>query len=105
MNKPKKPWIKNQIYQNIVDYKSLEQKILKTYRLDKKDLCLKSRKPNIVEARSLLCFWAVRKLGMTCTEVAKKLNLTQPAVSYATSRGEGIAKTQILDFEDNKWFE
>ncbi len=39
-----------------VEYKSLEQKILKTYRLDKKDLCLKSRKLKIVEARSYSAF-------------------------------------------------
>ena len=43
-------------------------------------------------ARSLLCYWAVCELGHTATELAERLGLTQPAVSYAVSRGEQIAK-------------
>ena len=43
-------------------------------------------------ARSLLCYWAVRELGLAATELAKRLKMTQPAVSYAVSRGEQIAK-------------
>lgn len=39
-----------------------------------------------------MCYWAVRKLGLTDTELAKRLGVTQPAVSYAVSRGEQIAK-------------
>jgi len=45
-----------------------------------------------VAAISLMCYWAVRKLGLTDTELAKRLGVTQPAVSYAVSRGEQIAK-------------
>ena len=35
---------------------------------------------------------AVRELGLTATELAKRLGMTQPAVSYAVIRGEQIAK-------------
>ena len=42
--------------------------------------------------RSLLCYWAVRELGLTATGLAKRLGMTQPAVSYAVCRGEQIAK-------------
>ena len=42
-----------------------------------------------VAAISLMCYWAVRKLGLTNTEFAKRLGA---AVSYAVSRGEQIAK-------------
>ena len=45
-----------------------------------------------VAARSLLCYWAVRELGLTATELAKRLGLTQPAMSYPFIRGEQIAK-------------
>ena len=41
----------------------------------------KSRRPQVVEARSLLCFWANTELGMSMTELAGCLGLTQPAVS------------------------
>lgn len=48
--------------------------------------------PRIVQARSLFCYWAVRQLGLTATSLAKKLHLTQPAVSIAVKRGEKIAQ-------------
>ena len=52
----------------------------------------KNRRPQAVQARSLLCYWAARKLGMSMTEIAGRLGLTQPAVSVAARRGEVIAK-------------
>ena len=45
-----------------------------------------------VAARSLLCYWAVRELGLTTTELAKRLGQTQPAVSYAVIRGKQMAE-------------
>ena len=35
---------------------------------------------------------AVRKPGLTATELAKRFGMTQPAVSYAAIRGEQIVK-------------
>jgi DNA-binding MarR family transcriptional regulator len=52
----------------------------------------KGRRKIQVAARSLLCYWAMRELGLTATGLAKRLGMTQPAVSYAVSRGEQIAK-------------
>ncbi len=45
-----------------------------------------------VKARSLLCYWAVKELGYSMTELGKKLNLTQPAISLSVQRGERIAE-------------
>ena len=52
----------------------------------------KSRRPIVVDARDLLCYWASKELVMSKTELAKHLNLTQPAISIAVRRGEKIAK-------------
>jgi putative transposase len=52
----------------------------------------KSRRPQVVDARSLLCYWASKELGMTMTDLAKRLHLTQPAISIAVRRGEKIAR-------------
>jgi predicted transcriptional regulator len=46
----------------------------------------------VVAARSLLCFWVNTELGMSMTDIAKRLGLTQPAVSIAVRRGEKIAR-------------
>jgi len=50
------------------------------------------KSPQTVNAKSLLCFWANRKLGMTTVEIGKKLNLSQSAVSRSSLRGEEIAR-------------
>ena len=41
-----------------------------------------------VEARSMLCYWATDSLGISQGELAKRLELTQPAVSQAVRRGK-----------------
>ncbi len=47
---------------------------------------------HIVEARSLLCYWAVRELGITMSSLARKLNISVPAVSKSAIRGRRLAK-------------
>jgi hypothetical protein len=46
------------------------------------------KSPQTVKARSLLCFWAYRRLGMRTIEIASKLGISQPAVSRSSKRGE-----------------
>ena len=43
-------------------------------------------------ARSLLCFWAVRELGISMTAVAPRFSLTDVAIGYAVARGQKIAR-------------
>ncbi len=57
--------------------------------------------PLTVKARSLLCYWAVRKLGFSATELSKKLGVSQPSVSISVKRGEKIAKTGQLEFVED----
>ena len=54
--------------------------------------------PITVKARSLGCYWAVRKLGLSATELSKKLGISQPSVSISVKRGEQIAKGMQLEF-------
>ena len=49
-----------------------------------------------VRARSVFCYWAVRKLGYTATDLARRLGLTQPAVSISVQRGEALVKEMSL---------
>ncbi len=52
---------------------------------------LPGKHPITVKARSLFCYWAVRKLGFSATELSKKLGISQPSVSISVRRGEKIA--------------
>jgi len=54
-----------------------------------------------VEARSMLCYWATDRLGISQQELAKRLKLTQPAVSQAVKRGKDLATMkQYALFQD-----
>ena len=55
------------------------------------DLLTPSKIPARVEHRSMLCYLAVRELGLPGTVVADRLGLSQPAVSRAVARGERLA--------------
>lgn len=46
---------------------------------------------NIVKARKLICYWAVRELGFSMTEVANRLGISVPTVSVAVPKGERLA--------------
>jgi putative transposase len=49
------------------------------------------KRPQVVKARSLLCYWASKELGITMTALARRLGISQPAVSIAVRRGETMA--------------
>ena len=56
-----------------------------------KDVLARGKYKQAVKARGLLCYRGARKLGMTTVELAKKLNLAQPAISQSAMRGRKIA--------------
>jgi DNA-binding CsgD family transcriptional regulator len=53
-----------------------------------------------VKARSLLCFWAHRKLGMTTIEIGRRLFISQSAVSRSSMRDQKIAKENRFELID-----
>lgn len=55
------------------------------------DVLAPSRHKNAVKARSVLCYWGTRELGLTTVKLAKRLHLSQPTVSQSALRGREIA--------------
>lgn len=49
-----------------------------------------------VNARSLVCFWAARELGLSLSELARTFKMSVPGIGYAVTRGEKIAKDRNL---------
>ena len=53
---------------------------------------------HIVEARSILCYWAVRDLGVSMTSLAKRLKLSVAAITQSVERGERVMKEKSYHF-------
>jgi DNA-binding transcriptional LysR family regulator len=49
-----------------------------------------------VEGRDLLSYWAVKELGWGVTGLAKRIGISQPAVSYAILRGKRVVREKRL---------
>jgi len=47
----------------------------------------KGRQQRKVKAESLLCFWAVREIGMSLRELAGRLEMSAPGVEFVVERG------------------
>jgi len=60
--------------------------------IDPEQVCAYGKQPLTVKAHSLLCYWSVRKLGYSATELSKRLGVSQPSVSISVRRGEKIVK-------------
>jgi putative transposase len=65
--------------------------------VDPEQVWAAGKHPITVKARSLMCYWAVRQLGFSATELSKKLGVSQPSVSISVKRGEKIAKAMQLE--------
>ena len=65
--------------------------------IDPEQVWAAGKHPITVKARSLMCYWAVRMLGYSATELSKKLGVSQPSVSISVKRGEKIAKAMQLE--------
>jgi len=76
----------------VISYEKVEKRVMEIFGVERDVIYSKGRRRIQVAARSLLCYWALRELGLTATELAKRLGMTQPAVSYAVIREEQMVK-------------
>jgi hypothetical protein len=84
---------------NGVVFKKVVGRVSELLNIDSYEILLTGNQPLRVKARSLVCYWAVKELGLAGTEVAKILGLTQPAVSKAVRRGEKFVLENKLSLE------
>jgi len=60
--------------------------------VDVDDIYSRNKKPAKVKARSLFCYWASIELGISHTDLARKIGISVPGVSYSAERGRLIVK-------------
>jgi putative transposase len=79
-----------------MDLDNIADSVSKALKIKKEDIYAKGRYRNVVEARSLLCYWAVRELGISMSSLARKLGISATSISVSVSRGRIIAEEKGL---------
>ena len=85
-------WFKAQGY----DLDHVVQKVAGIFDIEPEAIWKPGNQPLRVKARSLVCYWSVRELGLSGASVGKVLGLSQSTVSRAVVRGEKICDEMNL---------
>jgi len=74
------------------DLDKIVSKVCDLMQLEPSDVLAPGKERKRVEARSLLCYWAARDLGISMAELSRRLKLSLSGVSLFVKRGERIAQ-------------
>ena len=72
--------------------------------MEEEEVWTQGRQRRLVEARSMLCYWAVRELGTDMTSLARRLRLSVPAVSRSVVRGGKLVKERGISLRKKRPF-
>ena len=78
------------------DFDWLVGRVLGLFDLTFNELLTGGKQRKMVQARSVLCYWGTRELGMSAVWIAKKLNIASSTASESAMRGRQIV-------EDHGW--
>jgi putative transposase len=81
------------------DFEKVVERVSELFQVEKDYVTVRGRQKDRVQARDLLCYWAVVELGMPMVDLARKFDITPAAVSYAVQRGEKMAKERGYQLE------
>jgi putative transposase len=71
---------------------TIARRVADIYDMKPSEIFSKGKQQRKVQARSLFCFWAVKELGISLRELAKRLEISSPGIGYSVERGETIAR-------------
>lgn len=78
------------------DLERVASRVSEVLGIKSEEVWAKGKYRRIVEARSLLCYWGVRELGISMSSLARKLGISIPSVSESVTRGQKIAEENDL---------
>ena len=79
-----------------VDLESLTNRVSKIFGVKEKEIWSPGKFRRIVEARSVLCYWAVRELGVSMTMLSREMGISVAAISGSVVRGQKITEVKGL---------
>ena len=80
-----------------IDLDRIAARVSEVLDIKTEDVWAKGRYRQTVEARGLLCYWAVRELGLSMSLLAHKLGISIPAISGSVARGQKLVIEKGLE--------
>jgi putative transposase len=93
---------KNKLISKGYNLEMIADRVSSVMELEASEIWKSGKSRSRVAARSLLCFWAVREVGISMTELSRRLELSLSGVSQSVTRGEKIARINCFELLDNK---
>jgi REP element-mobilizing transposase RayT len=84
------------------DLDKIAERVAGIYGLKPKYVMKRGRQKERVAARDLLCYWAAQELGVSLTDIARRLDMTVSGVGYAVKRGEVIVQHNNYQLKNKK---
>jgi putative transposase len=78
------------------NFDRLAERVAQVFEMPIGEVLRRGRYVRTVPARSVLCFWANRELGISAVELARRLKIAQPTVTQSVARGEKIVSEKQL---------
>ncbi len=83
---------KNRLVKQGYDLETIATRAAERLDVEASDIWAGGKERKRVKARSLLCYWAVRELGMNMMELSRVLGMSPSGVSLSVKRGERLLK-------------
>ena len=83
------------------DFEWLVERVTDLYGLTTNELLTGGKQRKTVTARSVLCYWGTRELGMTAIGISRYLKIASSTVSESAMRGQKIVHEQGLKLFDD----
>lgn len=82
------------------DLERIADRVSSVMEVDANEIWKSGKSKSRVAARSLFCFWAVREIGFSMTEVSRRLKLSLSGVSQSVIRGEKISEANGFELSE-----
>ncbi|VAX00967.1 hypothetical protein MNBD_GAMMA21-1113 [hydrothermal vent metagenome] len=81
------------------DIKTLVNAVCTHFSVNPLEITHKGRQNSLSIVKSLVCYWGTQELGLSSTEIARCLNVSQPTISKAVKRGLQYSQAHTINLE------
>jgi chromosomal replication initiation ATPase DnaA len=78
------------------DFERLAERVAELFEMPSQEVLREGKYARTVPARSVLCYWANRELGISTVELANRLKIAQSTATQSVARGERIVAEKRL---------